>query len=333
MVKVRNITGLLIAIFAACTIFSSLSYGGEKTDTNDDFYVSNFDFMYFADGKFNFYRLSDGKAITYEAEKGKIINYRFAPNSMVLYYCVCEGKKLILKSIDFSQHNPKPVKVVDLGLKIDDCISETYGEYGALVIKNDGSAIGIQHNFNWDVYGFDKVKIYYPNTGKLKDNGDWSIFFEGNPSVNYSDFEYRQDEDSDIGPYKLYYVNNGANVCLSDKIDFDSMTQFEKEREEFEPYQYSPNGKYILYGAILEWGDYPHGPYCIASLNGKYQLALEDTDISQTSAVNWLDNGALIYVGTDQQHNQCIKIVWPEKDKQPNVLIPNASDFLIMNVK
>jgi hypothetical protein len=51
--------------------------------------------------------------------------------------------------------------------------------------------------------------------------------------------------------------------------------------------------------AILEWGDYPHGPLCVSSIDGTYQVALEDTDCSDYKA-QWLSDGSLVYVGYER---------------------------------
>lgn len=357
---IQNFKRLALAMLVVSVVLVQFSCKGDKKEDKEIakvetqyadsveleeevFDVSDFDIMYLADGKFNFYRLSDSASAVYEGETDEIMNYCFKPESLLLYYSINDNGKVILKSVDFGEVNPEPATVIDFGLKTDDCESQTYGGYGSLMISKDGSAVGIQHNFSWDSYGFNMVKIYYPKTGKLKDGFNWDLFFDGNANIDYQAFDDRSDGLESDG-YMYYYVKNGADVCLSDKIDFKSMGSFEKNPEEFSTYNCSPDGKYVLYGAILDWGDYPHGPYCIASLDGKYQLALEDTDIPDIAAIEWLANSSLIYVGCeprpesdpdyDAEYNKvrsCIKIV--PKGGKPEVLIHDANDFLVMNTK
>ena len=60
----------------------------------------------------------------------------------------------------------------------------------------------------------------------------------------------------------------------------------------------SPKGDRVVFGAVTGWGDFPHGPYCIASLDGKYQMILEGTDISyeEGPSMAWLDDGTFLYI-------------------------------------
>lgn len=349
----------IVVALALCATSCLLSCGGsEKKDengvkqtaeNNDDgkavFDVTDYDVAYIADGKFCFYRLSDSSSVVYEGETGEIMNFSFKPKTLLLYYTVCENQKVILKSIDFGKVNPQPVTVVDFNLSCEDCVYETYGGYGELLVSEDGSAIGMQHNFSWDGYGFSNVKIYYPESGRFENDGDWEIFWDGNSSVDYEDYEIVKDNDSDLRSYKIYYVKNDPRTCLSDKIDFVSLKPFETNPEDFNTYAYSSDGKYLLYGAILSWGDYPHGPYCVASLDGRYQRVLDDTDVTITSSICWSDKGFLLYVGSeprpvsDPEYNEynstkpCVKLLKQGSTAEPEVIIHGTDKFILMDSK
>ena len=98
-----------------------------------------------------------------------------------------------------------------------------------------------------------------------------------------------------------WFVDGIEHVCLTDKIDFNaylSDPSYASERE-FEYLSSSPDNLKVLYMAILEWGDYPHGPLCVSSIDGTYQVALEDTDCSDYKA-QWLADGSLVYVGYER---------------------------------
>lgn len=360
----------LLVISATLCMFSCS--GKEKKDAGDEkkdavatdsvveevFNVSDYDLMYFADGKFNFFRMSDSAVAVYEGEDELIMNYTFQKNTLVLYYSVCtKDSTVAVKKIDFSKENPEPEFVVDFGLKYRECISETYEGYSPVIVNKDASMIVVMYDFSWDSYDFCREKVYVPETGKFKNTLDWGKFYsdanEGSDFGKYSfasqpgdrDPDEEYDEDEDLGLY-LYCMNEKTmdQTCISDKIDFVSMNEEGGYPEEFEPYSLSPDKKYLLYDAILWWGDYPHGPYCVASLDGKYQLALDDTDVTVTGSICWHKDGSLLYVGSEprpksdpdyDEYNttkSCIKMLKPGSTK-PEVLIHDTDAFLLLKVE
>lgn len=365
---VRNFFRLSAALFMICATLCLFSCEGkEKKETTEEglstesgdsvtesfFDVSDFDLMYFSNGKFNFYRLSDSATSTYEGENGLIMNYCLQPNTLVLYYSVCAKDSTVdVKKIDFSQVNPEPEDVVNFGIKYNQCISETYEGYSPLLVNKDASMVVLLYDFSWDSYGFCMAKTYLPKTGKFQNGSDWDKFYSDNDQDNkYGDYSFTtrpgdadpDDPDTDPGLYLVCMNEKTLDMqFLSDKIDFFSMSGGNNWPEDFDVRSLSPDKKYALFTATLEWGDYPHGPYCIASLDGEYQLALEGTDIPQMNAIDWLDNGSLLYVGceprptTDPNYNEynktrlCINIVNPKDKQTPEVLIHDASDFIIM---
>lgn len=369
--KISKLMAVLLVCCAALCLFSCS--GNDKKEATSDaslaveagdslsegtFDVSDYDLMYFANGSLNFYRLSDSTTSVYKGEKDLIMSYCFQPNTLMLYYSVCtKDSTVAVKKVDMSKANPEPEDVVDFGLKYKQCVSETYEGYSPLFVNNDASMIVLEYDFSWDSYDFCRMKAYLPKTGKFQKDFTWDMFYSDNGNdtddgfgnISFSsrpgdqDPDDENEEDTDLGLYFFCMDNNELQpYCISDKIDFVKLNVEEHSfPEEFDACSLSPDKKYVLYYATLYWGDYPHGPYCVASLDGEYQFAIEETDISQTSAISWLDDGQLLYVGeeprpkTDPDYDEynttrsCIKIL-PAGSKAPEVLIHEASDFVIM---
>lgn len=323
------------------------------------FDVSDYDFMYFADGKFNFYRMSDSVSAVYEGEDALIMNYTFQANTFVLYYSVCtEDSTVAVKKIDFSKENPEPEFVVDFGLNYNKCISETYDGYSPVYVNKDASMIVVMYDFSWESYGFCREKVYVPETGKFKNDLDWGMLYsDDNGESDFGKYSFSSrpgdvdaDEEYDVGEdhvLNLYCMNEKTKeqTCISDKIDFFSISEEQTYPEELEVCSLSPDKKYVLYYAVLSWGDYPHGPYCVASVDGSCQQALVDTDVTITSSICWCDNGSLLYVGseprpkTDPEYDEynttkpCIKLLKPGCAEEAEVIVHNTSRFLIMQTK
>lgn len=279
-------------------------------------------------GKLYFYNSSLNAMAPYEAETDSVVNSIFVGEK--LYYCVPENGMIVLKSIQLDDPDPQPVKVADWGLKYEKCVTETYGTVSPLYYYADHNMLGIWHEFSWDSYALTQQKLYNIASGKMTD--DW-VKYGSDPE---EDVFYEQLETTD----GQYWYKNGDKVCLTDKIDFNqyvSDPDYASERE----YSYislSPDNTKVLYMAILEWGDLPHGILAVSSIDGKTQIPLEDTDCTGYIA-NWLKDGSLVYVGeeplspNDPDYNanwhyktHCVKRIFPDGHTE---IIGHCSDFQV----
>ena len=320
---------ILALVLMSCMVFSCKSKsdnsekdGANKEAVNDT--VANvdsisadtfpnfaeYDFMYFRGSKICFFSVENMDSAVYEGETDEIVNYEFKPGTLMLYYSVCKDSTMVLKCIDFASENPEPQEIVSWGLACNDCITETYGTYSALRLSYDGRYAGVNYDFSWDGYWFTKIKVYDLKENKFvkakneeslydyfnapsseeedKDDDDvtsYSSFYEAGPDDD--------DEESEGSSYNYYYGSEEeGGVCLTNKMKFESTP------EEFDFSEISPKGDRVVFGAVLGWGDFPHGPFCYASLDGKVQIVLDGTDLSYDDgpSMGWLDDGTFLYV-------------------------------------
>ena len=303
---------------------------------------SDSDFMYFRGSKIYFYSVANKKTVVYEEEKDEIVNYEFKPGTLTLFYSVCKDSMMVLKCIDFASNNPTPKHIVDWKLNCNDCITETYGTYSELYISQDGRYIGVQHDFSWDGYSFVRIKVYDVDSEKFVEADEPYKLFD------YFIYEYQSDEeetDSENTFYEAGSRNGGEDgkdsklnfyygseekggVCLTDKL------RLSEPAEEFYVSEFSPKGDRVVIAAVLGWGDFPHGPLCIASLDGKMQAVLKGTDLSFDGgpSAGWLDDGTFLYVSNYEEgkSNYVKKVMmFPAKGKKPVKLV-DAPSFIIM---
>ncbi len=272
--------------------------------------IADCDFMYFRGNKFCFFSMERMDSIVYEGETDEIVNYSFVPGTLGLYYSVCKDSSMVLKFIDFDSEEPTPKHIVNWDLSCNDCITETYGTYSALSMSDDGRYFGVNYDFSWDGYWFTKIKVYDNELHKFVTSQNIEklySYFESssnededdddNEVISYSSFYEAGADDaegeSEGSSYNYYYGSEGnGGVCLTDKMKFESTP------EEFEFSGISPKGDRVVFGAILGWGDFPHGPFCVASLDGKTQVVLEGTDLSydEGPSMAWLEDGTFLYI-------------------------------------
>lgn len=354
MIRTPDINRCMLSVLVASVLLTMFSCKGEKKDSSDFESVDNAadtlsdvdvlveevsgkfgnNILYFLDGKFVVYGVSDGTTKEYDFGGVDLLDYALKPQSSLLYYYVCDNGNAVLKSVDFADDNPSPVKVVDFGLTCEDCFDGIWGCNSSLLVNDDASVLGVRYGSSMDCFGFCKCKVYYPATGKLKDMDEWQEVFDQAPKVDREAFDTETD-----GIPKFYYVKNGAKVCVSDKIDM-SFAEGDENYIEYAACSLSPDSKKVLYSAGVLLGETFNGQYCVASLDGKYQLALS-TDMVECKAIEWLADGSLVYSGeesrpeTDPEYSEdntmrpCIWILHPGSMK-PQVLVHDVGNFCIM---
>ena len=289
-------------------------------------------------GKLSFYNSTTAVMTPFEAEKDSVVNCVFTGDNKV-YYCVACKPKILLRCVDLEQANPQPQELADWGVPYEKCVTETYGTVSPLEYYRGKNTLGLNHNFSWDGYWFTDKKLYNIETGEIT---DWTWKWE----EEYQRMRNRDDEEQTEENYHYistanelqeyltrsegqYYLTDGNGddiACLTDQIDFSKYVSDPEYASDvdFEYVSSSPDNLKVLYMAILEYGDFPHGILAISSTDGKLQIPLEDTDCTGFTA-EWLDDGSLVYVGEEplspddpdydanwHYRTHCIKRVYPD---------------------
>lgn len=273
--------------------------------------IAECDMVMLDNGQLYFYNSSTSVMTPLEAEKDSVVNAHFEPD--IVYYCVAKDNHILLRCIDLSQPNPQPKELTDWGVPYDDCVTETYGTVSPLYYYRGRNTLGLYHAFSWDGYWFTEERLYNLATGEVT---DWTWEWEEEGYAMQNDEEEEQTEENyhyistadELREYLRqmegqYYMTDGNDdyVCLTDQMDFNQYVSDPDYASdiEFEYISSSPDNLKVLYMAILEWGDFPHGILAVSSIDGKFQMPLEDTDCTGFSA-EWLDDGSLVYVGEEE---------------------------------
>ena len=295
------------------------------------------DVAFLDNGKVTFYNSSLDMSIPYVVEEDSVINGAFVGEDM-FYYTVSIGNHLYLKRV-YLGIDVEPTMVTDWELQLGDCVSETYGKAAELNWVPNLNRIGINHNFSWDFYDFSDIKFYdFESQTKLDGWVEGELEtddYDDRLSQTMEDFERFHAEE---GNY--YYTEGDREVCISDKINFREYVSDPEyfAEPEFEFYSIDPTRTNVAYAAIIEWGDLGHGPLCVASLDGKMQVAFKNTDAANLNW-GWLGNGALLYVGQeprptddpeyDEEWNTtkpCVKVAYPDGSEE---VLSHTSSFVV----
>ena len=288
-------------------------------------------------GKLSFYNSTTAVMTPFEAEKDSVVNCVFTSDNKV-YYCVACKPKILLRCVDLEQADPQPQELADWGVPYEKCVTETYGTVSPLECYWNRNTLGLHHEFSWDGYWFIKQRLYNLETGEVT---DWTPSWDEAGYAMQNDDEEQTEENYHYistaheleeyltimdGQYYLTDGNDDNYVCLTDQIDCASYAS-DPEYYSGPDFMYissSPDNSKILYMIIVEWGDFAHGILAISSIDGKFQMPLEDTDCTGYTA-EWLDDGSLVYVGEEtltpddpdydanwHYRAHCIKRVYPD---------------------
>lgn len=309
--------------------------------------LSQCDMAMLDNGKLCFYDTKTATSIPYTAETDSVVNCVFTHGDC-LYYCVPAGKGIVLKRVNMTEANPQPEQIADWGLPFEECVTETYGTVSPLEYYAGRSMIGIWYDFSWESYSLTRQKLFNLDTHEVTewDYESWQetepVYISEDEEDTGENYQYVSTADEFEEFLKnedgQFWFADGDPVCLTDKIDFG---QYVSDPEyasdpEFNYISSAPDNSKVLYMAILEWGDYPHGILAVSSYDGTFQMPLEDTDCTGYTA-EWLDDGSLVYVGEaplspddpDFDANwhyraHCIKRIYPDGHVE---IIANYGDF------
>ena len=264
-----------------------------------DIRYTQYPLAYVQDGELFFHSAVDDKKVKFTEESAAIFNFTFDTAGKTLYYSVERGNTLWLKSADISVAEVTPQWVVDWQLQKDDCITATYSEASPLLYQQ--GKLLIQHDFSWDYYGFKSMAIYSvaKNTINHKEY-DQSVIDTYSGELTFDKVgQYFQNRNR-----QLFYTGNNAPVSLTNALDFSALRLNENEDfgvdTDFTSFIFAPDKTKILFAVMLEFGDLPHGPYCIANADGSQQMLLRDTDIASSRKPVWLKNNSVAFIDNDE---------------------------------
>lgn len=280
--------------------FAVKPFGEKKEVAEKQGNLEGCDVAIFDNGKVTFYNSTTGAFVPYVNETDSVINGVFVYD-YEFYYTVAIGDELYLKRIYLSEYSTRPSMCTAWDLKLDECVSETYGKASPLEWIAALDRVGINHNFSWDYYNFADIKFY--NYDKNEKYDGWNEDEDVETDIYDEEFmKYEEDLGHFVadGDRYFYSPEDDLEVCLTDKIDFKAYASDPSYYEEpdFCFYSIDPTRKKVAYAAIIEYGDLGHGPLCMSSLDGRMQVAFEGTDASDLTW-GWLPDGSLLYVGTE----------------------------------
>jgi hypothetical protein len=297
--------------------------------------LSKVDMVVIQNGQMQFYNHASHKLTPYEAEKDSVVNVAFDNNNH-LYYTAAHQQDLKLKMLDLSAKDPQPTLCADWQLKLDEITDFMYNT-GACPLSMEGTFENL-YMINQSYYeeGIE-VEAYNIPSGKLSTT-TYEAYYHDYPELFNIATGIERDRYYCEGG-KFCHITPEGNVCLNDKIDYKALYMGEDlEDVYFYPEMLSPDGQQIVFNANWEIGE-GWGYYCVSSMDGKSQKALEDSD-NWTLCPKWLSDGTLVYVGKeprpkddplyDEEWNntrRCIKMVAP--DGTASLLVSNAEHFYL----
>lgn len=254
----------------------------------------NIDLAILDHGKLTFYSSATDTYYPLLNETDSVVNGAF-DHSDAFFYTVAIGDNLYLKHIIYGEYTKHPKLLTSWDLKLEDCVSQTYGKVSSLTLYPELSVASIMHDFNWEYYGFEGNRLYDYGYGKKHEGWDADEYETDSFDEEFMRWDEAM-EKFNSHDNNCYYNDGNAEYCLSDKIDFNKYVSDPSyyEDPEFALISIDPTNRSIIYSAIIEHGDLGHGPLCFASLDGQVQIAFEDTDAADIYT-GWLKDGSLLY--------------------------------------
>lgn len=328
------------AVFLATAMMLSMQTMANEPQEQES--IIGCDFMYVSGNKFCFYKIASRTVVEYKIEKADIFNYHLKKDRHSVFYTVCEGGKLIVKSVDFYARKPTPTVIAEWGLKCQDCITETYDTNSPLSVSADERYLGIQYEFSWDCYGFNKIKVYDTREKKFVETKDDD---ESSDPWHYFSYNVESGDDEDVEDYSItdkfqnyteegsnffgfyYQADENTSICLNDKLNLE-------ESGECYFNGVSPKKDRVLFSIVTGAGDFEHGPYAVSSLDGKNQTILKSTDMSVDGGISvaWLSDGSLLYTTNFDENITNFKpsIMYLPAGSWTPVKLLDASEFTLL---
>lgn len=306
----------------------ALGFMGCDRQTNA---IQSVDMVVLKHGQIQLYDHASKQLVPYEAETDSVVNIAFDNNNH-LFYTTANQQDLKLKMIDLTNKNSKPTLCADWQLTLRQVTDDMWGT-GACLLATDK----------------DRNNLYIMSQSPYEENIDVECYnIASGKAGTMSSSEYWENYDgvdrygSDLfynGDGSLYYVTPEGKYCLTDQIDFMALFDYEDCMKylHFYPLDLSPDDKQVVIKANCEWGELDYGYHCLATLDGKQQSVLTDSDL-QSFYPEWLSDGSLVYVGQEPRPQDdpyydaewnvtrhCIKILAP--DGTASVLVSDAEEF------
>lgn len=241
-------------------------------------------------GQLSFYDAETHALTPFKAESDSVVNMVFADRDH-LYYSAANNQKLSLKMIDLSESKPTPKLCANWNLTVEETIDYMFGRASELFVDEQGKNIYIL-GMDFDE-GFMVPYAYNLDSRQVRKVGDEERIYNAGDWIDYSRFFTYN--------HLFYYVSPKGKACLNDKIDFSMYITDEMELQdlEFGARSFSPDGKKVLYTAMVYWGE-GWGYYCVADADGASQRVLGDSDAWHGDP-KWLADGTLVYIGQTER--------------------------------
>ena len=265
--------------------------------------LSDYDMVLMEAGQLVFYDNASGERLTFAAETDSVVNAVYASNNILFYSVGIEGN-MVLKSLNLNETDPKPVKLADWNVKVEECHG-IYPYVENLIMNEDETAVGL---FNESVrfIAYSKLARYDIKTGEVK-NEVMVEFNEETGEETYHAIDFaaklpqpiKSEQFESDGHGMLYYLDgSNGKTCLSDSLDylymFDAVPEDLVDEEIIsEPVSFNPAKTKLLFISLVPWGDFGTGSYCVADLDGSHQKDLETDAFFKYP--EWLKDGSLVY--------------------------------------
>lgn len=268
-------------------------------------------------GKVIFYDSEHNTLIPFVAEEDFVVNGVFGDYD-AFYYTVAIGDELYLKRVYLGYFRSSPDMLTDWNLKLSDCYGAEDDLAAPMFSYSNVSLIRMDYELYEEFGEFINNRYYNYDTRTMTDEwpddinlgdgfDDWETQFMNDQDL-FEQIDDTQAEEEDKSYY--YYIPDPAKdtrICISCNIDFDSYKTSEYSYEpQFEFLGIGPNRDCVVYAAPVDWGHVGHGPLCYATLDGKVQMAFDNTDVTDV-CYGWLSDGRLAY-----SDNEGIKAVAPD---------------------
>ncbi len=288
---------------------------GENAYTNCQLaYRNNNDELYF-------YNTDEKRAVKFVEEEDIILNFVFDDSGEIFYYTVERDSALWLKSADMSKSKITPKWVIDWQLTKE----EDFSYLGMSPLYYHQGRVIILYGFHLDSQYFNDMNMYIVSDEIISHRGhNYELIGSSYGELTWEEQKrYFETIDENV-----YYIQNNTKVCLSNKIDFRAIE--EKNKDEFEisvyrsfgNYSFSPDSTKILFSAEMLEREWVQGPYCIANIDGRNQMVLEESDRIIESKPIWLKNNSVVFI--DYENNIYVA---NNDDNSIEKIAENVSDF------